>query len=106
MARLIPEIVAERDIAHGVFPPTDNFEILVHVQIAAGRLPSSVAQKRNYDLGAETVDRVRTRQVGLSLDLVALDNFMQTRCARIGLGVDDIDIVGAYARDQQVLARH
>ena len=59
VARLVPEIVAERDVAHRGLPAPDDVEVPIKVQIAARGLALGVAEHRYDDLGAEAVDGVR-----------------------------------------------
>ena len=50
MARLIPEVIAEGDVAHGFFPAPLNFKIFVQMQITAGGLALGIAKKGDNDL--------------------------------------------------------
>ena len=47
---VVPEVVTERDVAHGFFPAADNLEVLVQVQIPARRLALGVTEEGNDDL--------------------------------------------------------
>ena len=59
VAGLVPEIITERDVAHRVFPASDDVEILVQMQIAAGGLSLGIAKHRDDDLGAQAMHRMR-----------------------------------------------
>ncbi len=103
---LVPEVVAERDVAHRVLPPADDLEVLVDVEVAARCLARGVAEEGDDDLRAEAVHGVGSGQVRFRLDLVAVDHGVQPWGPRVGGGVDDVDVVGPHARKQQVLAAH
>ncbi len=106
VAGLVPEIVAERDVAHRVFPAADDLEILVEMQIAARRLALGIAQEGNDDLGPQAMHRMRAGEISLPLDVGAVDDLVQSRRAGIGRRVHHVDVVRSDPGHQQVLARH
>ena len=61
-----------------------------------------VAERGDVDAVGPAVDGVRARVAGLGGDLVGVDGLDQLRIAV--LDVDDVDVRGAQARDQQVAA--
>ena len=106
VARLVPEVIAEGDVAHGVFPPPDDLEVLVEVEITPRRLALRITQERNDDLGSQAMHRVRAGQVRSGLDLGPFNHLVQARRTRVGGGVDDMDVVRPHPRHQQIFARH
>ena len=52
MARLIPKIISKLDIPHGVFPPPNDFKILVQMEVTAWRFAFRIAQHGNNDFRA------------------------------------------------------
>ena len=106
VSRLIPEIIAELDIAHGVFPAADDLELLVELQIAAGGIALSVAKHGNDDVRAEAMHCVWCRQVGPGLDFGALDHLEQGRIAGIGTAIDDMQIGRAHTGHDQIFPLH
>ena len=67
-----------------------------------GALPARVAEHRDDDVGAEAVHGVRRRQIGLGLDLGALDHLVQARRLLVDAAVDDVQIRRADTRHDQV----
>src|SRR4029078_206147 len=106
VARLIPEVVAEFDSAHRAFPAADDLEILVEMQIAAGRIALRTAQHGDDDLGAEAMHGMRCGKIGLGLDLTAFDDFEQRRATGIGASVDNVEVGRAHAGHDQIFPFH
>ena len=102
VARLVPEVVVELHAAEVVLPAPDDLEVLVQVQEAAGCVPARIAEHRDDDVGAEAVHRVRRRQVGLGLDLGALDHLVQARRLLVDAAVDDVQVRRADTGNDQV----
>ena len=67
-----------------------------------GAFAARVAEHRDDDVGAEAVHGVRRRQVGLGLDLGALDHLVQARRLRVDAAVDDVQVRRADTGHDQV----
>ena len=52
VARLVPEVIGEGDVAHGVFPAAHDLKIFVEMQETARRVSLSIAEHGDDDLGA------------------------------------------------------
>ena len=106
VAGLVPEIITERDVAHRVFPSTDDVEILVQMQVAPRGLALGIAEHGDNDLRSKAMHGVRRRQVRPCLDFTTFDDFVKPRRPRVGGGIDDMDVGRAHARHQQIAAAH
>ena len=98
-----PEVVGQLLRAAVVLPRALDREVVVVEQEDAARAVAlGVAERRDVDPVRPAVDRVRARVAGLGGDLVLADRLDDLRVA--ALGVDDVDVRGAQARDEQVAA--
>ncbi len=97
VARLIPEVVAERDVAHRVLPAPHDLEVFVDVEVTAGSFAPCVTEEGDDDLRAQAVNGVWPREVGLRFDLVPVDDRVQRRRLRVGRRVHDVDVVRTHS---------
>ena len=107
VARLVPEVVVER---HRPGPGRVLHRPTISNSLSRCRnppepLPWRRREHGDDDVGTKAMHGVRRRQVGLSL-ISAPSITVWSRGARVGRGVDDVDVVGPDAREQQVLAGH
>ena len=106
VAGLIPEVVVILHLAEILFPAADNLEILGQMQKTARPVAIGIAQHRHDDFRAQTVHRMRRGKVGPGLDLVPVNGLVKHRLARVGGSIHDIEIRGADAGNNQILALH
>jgi hypothetical protein len=106
LARLIPEVVRELHAAEVVLPALGHREVAgVEHRKAAGRVAVGVAEHRDgHDVAWHAVDGVRGAQPQLLLELLALDDVLDRRRARVG-DVEQVDPRGPEPGDDQRVAR-
>lgn len=106
LARLVPEVVVELDVAEVVLPAAGDREVArVEGGESAGTVAVGVAEHRDRDdVAGHAVDGVRGAEAELLGDLLALDHMLDPRRRRVG-DVEHVDAAGAEAGDDQGVAR-
>ena len=87
-------------------PPPEHLEgLAVHDEDAGrsvGAILAAAAERADIDAVGTAVNGVRPRVAGLFEDFLGLDDLVDLRLCRIGLGVDDIDAGGSHAGNDEV----
>jgi hypothetical protein len=109
VARQVPPEVVLLVLQTAVqFVTADHLERFAVHDEDAGRavcaVGSSAPKRRNIDACRAAMDGVRPRIAGLGEDFLRLDDLVNLRLGRIGLGVDDVDARGTDPRNDQVTA--
>ena len=99
-----PDVVRQELRSPVQLPRFDDLErVVVDQRDAAGTFGAvDATQRRHEDAAGSAVHRVRARVSGLGCKLTGLDRVRHHRLARVGLGVEDIGVRRANARDEQV----
>ena len=106
MAWLIPEIIAEIHACCIIFPTPDNIEILIKMQITAGSFTIGITQHRNNNICAQTMHRMRGRQIGFLLNFFTVNGFKQGRFTWISSRINNIEIRCPHTRYDQIASFH
>src|SRR5690606_6996035 len=105
VAQVPPEVVRELLRAPLLLPAPLHLErLVVQHEDAARAVAVRRAQRVHVDAVRPAVHRVRRRVARLLHHLLALDHLHQPRAARVRARVDDEDVRGADAGDDQVAA--
>src|SRR5215470_5156740 len=92
VAEVPPAVIGELLRPAVDLPAAERLEaLMINDEDTARGLAVLIAQRRDINAARSAMDRMRAGIAGLLGDFARFDRFDQSRLARIGLGVEDVD---------------